>query len=157
MKLSPELESRILAMPGVRVNGRAVGPVQTPAPEFESEKDFQSWVIEQAESNGWDWYHTFNSKRSKSGYPDLMMWRERVLFAEVKSEDGVVSATQANVIDDLRAAGAEVYVWRPSDMLEVVRVLAGRPRTAREWMLALAERIEIQSRLLSQRAERTGA
>ncbi len=59
-------------------------------------------------------YHTLRSKGSQSGFPDRVLVRERVIFAELKREKGVVSDHQREWLDGLAAAGAEVYLWLPS-------------------------------------------
>lgn len=71
----------------------------------------------------WRYYHTRNSKRSVAGFPDLTLWRERVVFAELKTETGKLTRAQEDVVEQLQMAGAEVYVWRPSDRPEVERIL----------------------------------
>lgn len=88
-----------------------------------SETSWQSFVTEYADVRRWWWYHTWNSKRSRSGFPDLVFVRERVVFAELKREGGDLTPAQADCRDRLLAAGAEWYLWRPSDRAEVVRVL----------------------------------
>jgi hypothetical protein len=126
-RLPAELESRILAMPGTRA-GRTVAelmqPVEPP-PAFESEKDFMAAVIREAKKLGWRIYHTHDSRKSAAGFPDLVLVRERVVWVELKTEGGQLTAAQANWFDDLTAAGQEVYVWRPNQWPEVLRVLAG--------------------------------
>jgi len=60
------------------------------------------------------------------GFPDLVMVRESppaVVFAELKAAKGRVSADQQAWLDALRAAGAQVFVWRPDAWAEVQRVL----------------------------------
>jgi len=47
----------------------------------------------------------------------------RVIFAELKSMRGALTEEQQEWIDTLKAAGQEVYVWRPSDIEEIERVL----------------------------------
>jgi hypothetical protein len=62
------------------------------------------------------------------GWPDLVMWSEaqrRVLYVELKSETGKLSFEQDIVLDSLRAAGCETFVWRPSDLEQVRDVLQG--------------------------------
>ena len=75
---------------------------------------------------GWQWYHTGDSRKSNAGFPDLVMVRERVVYAELKKQSGKVSPEQQVWIDALRAAGEEVYVWRPSDWDEICKILARR-------------------------------
>ena len=53
------------------------------------------------------------------GWPDLVLVnprKGRILFVELKAEKGIVSEHQSRVMEVLRLAGAEVYVWRPSDL-----------------------------------------
>jgi hypothetical protein len=84
---------------------------------------------------GWDSYWTFRSKGSRAGFPDRTACRERIIYAELKreltgkkSEDAnrQPSAFQVYWLDKLAAAGGEVYLWRPSDLDEVARVLGKR-------------------------------
>ena len=118
-----ELIDRILAMPGTRVSRTATEAIDPPPP-FDSEKSFMAEVIRAARRHGWNRiYHTHDSRKSAAGFPDLVIVRERVVWAELKTEEGQLSAEQANWIEDLRAAGQEVYVWRPSDWPELLRVL----------------------------------
>lgn len=135
-RLPAELESRILGTPGVRIGrtlGELMGEVQLtelstfqPPPAFADEKQFQAAVVREAEKRGWRVYHTHDSRKSRKGYPDITAWRERVLFAELKTEDGALTADQANTIEDLRAAGAEVHLWRPDDWPAILATLAER-------------------------------
>jgi hypothetical protein len=98
--------------------------------DAELEKAWQATVLEIAETCGWQRrYHTYDSRRSTPGFPDLCLCRPpRLLFAEVKREDGRVSRDQWGWYDDLKRCGVEVYIWRPSDRDEVDRVLASRRR-----------------------------
>jgi hypothetical protein len=90
----------------------------------ETEKHFQGRVLKLAHAPRWRTYHTWNSMHSTGGYPDLTLVRRgRLIFAELKSESGKVSDKQQAWIDDLRAAGAECHIWRPSDMDEIEKVL----------------------------------
>jgi hypothetical protein len=65
------------------------------------------------------------------GYPDLSLARPatatrpgRFVLVECKAEDGRLSPPQKRVHDVLRAAGVEVYTWRPSELESAARVLA---------------------------------
>jgi len=60
-----------------------------------------------------------------AGFPDLVLVRERVVWAELKSDRGKVSAEQQEWINALCRAGQEVYVWRPTpgDWEEIEMVL----------------------------------
>lgn len=62
------------------------------------------------------------------GWPDLTIWsRRRFLLAELKSQRGRLSPTQRAVIDDLRSAGVDVRVWRPSDWDDITATLTRSP------------------------------
>ena len=84
-----------------------------------SERDFQRQVIELAETMGWELiYHTHDSRRSREGFPDLIMVRDgRLLALELKTETGRATPEQKAWIDamqqvtDVRAA-----IVRPRDL-----------------------------------------
>ena len=60
-----------------------------------SERQLQEAIIEAAELHGWMVYHTYDSRRSKAGFLDLMMVRDGVLLAlELKTESGRLTPEQ---------------------------------------------------------------
>jgi VRR-NUC domain-containing protein len=70
---------------------------------------------------GWIVYHTHDSRRSEPGFPDLVLVsprQGRILWRELKTARGRVSVEQQKWLDALRAAGQDVGVWRPVDLLE---------------------------------------
>jgi hypothetical protein len=71
-------------------------------------------------------YHTLRSKGSQSGFPDRVLVRDRIIFAELKREHGKPTETQREWLDALAAVGAEVYLWRPSDLDEIATILSKR-------------------------------
>ena len=90
-----------------------------------SEKDFQQRIIDRARALGWLVYHTHNSRRSTEGFPDLVLARKgRLIFAEVKAEKGRLSEAQMEWVYRLKAAVDEAYVWRPSDLAVIEKLLA---------------------------------
>jgi hypothetical protein len=90
----------------------------------QTEKAFQAQVLDLARLNHWHAYHTRDSRGSHPGYPDLHFWGHgRSFFAELKAERGYLSLDQRRVIAQLRAAGVDVHVWKPSDWLEIVAEL----------------------------------
>ena len=96
-----------------------------------SEEQFLQHVIAVAKRGGWWCYHTRDSRHSPSGFPDLVLIRPPwVLYAELKKQDGKVTATQQRVHELLRKCGAEVYVWRPSDEEDIRAVLEGDAHAA---------------------------
>jgi hypothetical protein len=92
----------------------------------ETEAGFQLWVTDLAQLKGWSWVH-FRPARTEhgwrtpvegdaAGWVDLMLCRPpRLIFAELKSERGRLSADQEAWQHKLRACHAEVYIWRPAD------------------------------------------
>lgn len=91
-----------------------------------SEAQWQSQVIQLAKLRGWAYYHTVDSRKSNRGFPDLVLVRERVVYAELKQEKGRVRPEQKDWFDLLTLAGQEVYLWRPSDLEMVDKVLSVR-------------------------------
>lgn len=63
-------------------------------------------------------YHTRDSRGSARGYPDWTITGSRVLFRELKTQRGKVTAEQQQWLDALTAAGADAGVWRPADLLD---------------------------------------
>lgn len=90
------------------------------------ESDVQATIAELASWRRWWPYHTFDSRRSQGGFPDLVLVRERVVFAEVKRPGEKPRPDQRDVLDKLARAGAEVYVWTLDDLLEIGQVLERR-------------------------------
>ena len=80
------------------------------------EDELQALVLELARMLGWRTYHTFDSRRSTVGFPDLVLVRgKRLLFAELKSEKGKTRPEQREWLCALTRAGAEALVWSPAD------------------------------------------
>lgn len=93
-----------------------------------SEKQLQQAVIDLARLLGFAVYHTHDSRRSVSGYPDLTLAKgRRLIFAELKTAKGRVKPLQQEWLDRLQRTGAEAYVWRPADWSfgAIERVLRG--------------------------------
>lgn len=92
-----------------------------------SEKVFMRQVLDAARLLGWSCYHTFDSRRSAPGFPDLFCVREGgpLLAVECKTEKGRLSEWQRRWLDLLRSAGIDTRVWRPSDWDEIETTLRG--------------------------------
>jgi len=83
-----------------------------------TEAALQSKVEQVARTLGWLTYHTHNSRRSAPGFPDLVLVRRsRVLYRELKTEKGRTSPAQREWLAALAAAGQDVALWRPSDLV----------------------------------------
>lgn len=105
-----------------------------------SEAQFTRALMEYAYLQGWLCSHFHDSRRqvtrrgrvafigdaAAAGFPDLNLARApRVIYAELKSAKGRVSPKQQRWLDELKGCpGVEVYLWRPADWQEIVRVLA---------------------------------
>ena len=109
-----------------------------------SEAVFQTRVIHLAHENQFETYHhtTTGGKCrqcgarvsggrivTSKGFPDLVLGRQdpsRLIYAELKSQNGRVSPDQVKWRRILEACGQEYYLWRPSNWEEIERVLEGR-------------------------------
>lgn len=91
-----------------------------------TEAAWQRQVVELAKLHGWEVYHVPDSRRvTAGGWVDLVLGHETrgVVFAELKREGEKPRPDQVWWHTVLMAAGCRVFVWRPSDWDEVVRVL----------------------------------
>ena len=95
-----------------------------------SEKEFQAVVLEAAKVNGWMAYHTYDSRKSQSGFPDLILIRGAVCLAlELKSDKGVPSAAQKKWIKAFKQVKIiEADFAYPRHLDQVVSVLSARAR-----------------------------
>jgi hypothetical protein len=88
-----------------------------------SESAFQTQVKALAYQYGWSLHHSQPSMTRTGryittgapGFPDLVLCHEQkgLIFAELKTEKGLPSATQLSWMQML-APHAECYLWRPS-------------------------------------------
>lgn len=111
----------------VSVAPRAAAPLkQSRLASVETEKQFMARVIDAARRAGWRVYHTYNSRQSAPGFPDLVVAKagERVLFIECKTDTGRMTPTQQAWIDllDSTRGEPEAHVWRPQDWTDIVSV-----------------------------------
>ena len=92
-----------------------------------TEAQFLHYVTDVANLGKWFIYHTYDSRRSQAGFPDLVMTKNgRIIFAELKSQKGRVRPEQQMWVDELeKHPGIEVYVWRPSDSDFITETLLG--------------------------------
>lgn len=83
-----------------------------------TEKQLQAAIVECARLLGWLTYHTFDSRRSSPGFPDLILIRGgRLIAAELKSETGKMRPEQDAWLEAFIGTGALAAVWRPSHWL----------------------------------------
>lgn len=89
-----------------------------------SEEAFQSRIVGECAWRRLKWHHETDSRRTRAGWPDLVIAGPGgVVFAELKREGKKPTDDQQRWLDALRDAGAEVYLWHPSDWPEITRVL----------------------------------
>lgn len=114
-------------------NGYAKGRTAVPAsrrrpPRLRvSEKAFQAQVVDLMRLSGFRLvYHTYDSRRSASGFPDLVaVRRPRIIFAELKVASNQPTPAQLDWLDELHQCdAAESYVWWPEDLDDIRRILA---------------------------------
>lgn len=117
---------------------RSSQPAEGNLPQI-SEKDFQAQVIALAQLTGHKVAH-FRPALTKdgewrtpvaadgAGFPDLVIvGRGKVIFAELKAEAGTPTALQLDWLEQIRAAGGEAYLWKPSDWNDIEALLSKRP------------------------------
>ena len=113
-----------------------------------TEAQFQRSVIELAQLNGWKVAHFRPAQNSKgawrtpvaadgAGFPDLVLVRDRVIFAELKTDKGRVRPEQREWLDAIQTATTgdpppcdrtiiETRVWRPRDWPDILATLNTR-------------------------------
>lgn len=96
-----------------------------------SEAAFQQQVEDVATRYGWLIYHTHDSRRSRAGFPDLVMVKgSRVVYAELKKAGNYPTAEQRTWLKALHLAGQEVTVWWPKDLPSIIQTLGPRAQRA---------------------------
>ena len=101
-----------------------------------SEAIFQQQVIQLAATCGWDAHHIKPGRYGNiyktdglAGMPDLILIGQRgqgIIWAELKTDKGKLSAIQEARLLQLMKNGQECYVWRPADLDKILDRLSGR-------------------------------
>ena len=102
-----------------------------------SEAEWQKQVIELAHLLGWRVAHFRTAMNARghhmtpvaadgAGFPDLILVRDRVIVAELKTRTGKTSAAQDAWLAAFTAAGISAYCWRPADTHEIIDTLRRR-------------------------------
>ena len=100
-------------------------------PPLVSEKAWQQAVVQLVRQHGYGLsYHTFDSRRSPSGFPDLIaVHREPghpCYAVELKTDIGQVTPAQQAWLEALGGCtGVVAEIWRPAMLQEVVEKLRG--------------------------------
>ena len=88
---------------------------------------FQSEIVKQARRLGWKPQYFWHNIHSPKGWLDLVLARpesSRLIFAELKMPKDYVSKEQQEWIDVWKQyKWVEVYVWRPDDWDEILKIL----------------------------------
>lgn len=102
-----------------------------------SEADVAVQVEGMFSLGGWHWYHPYTGE-SANTILDYVAWRERIIHVELKKMKGALTVDrivdghfvkgQVTVMLELKEAGQEVYLWRPSDLDFAQYVLVDEPR-----------------------------
>lgn len=97
--------------------------------EKQDEKAFQADVVRFAQRAGWLVYHTYDSRKSQPGFPDLTMVRKGwLIIAELKVGKNTLEPAQKDWADALHTVemGNEsvfYFVWYPKDWPQIIEVL----------------------------------
>lgn len=82
-----------------------------------TEKAFQATVIKALKITGWEFYHTFDSRRSVRGFPDLVCLhaaKKKAMAIEIKTETGKLTTEQDQWLALFSLCGIESWLLRPS-------------------------------------------
>lgn len=81
------------------------------------EDDLAREIVKYARTLGLMRYHTYRSQKSEPGFPDEVLVGRRVLYRELKRSGKNPTPAQQQWLDRLAAAGQDVGVWRPEDLV----------------------------------------
>jgi len=102
---------------GAAARGRLRQAETVLPPPSLTHKAFQAAIVRLATAHGWKAHFTTNSRKSPSGWPDLVLARVgECLIAEMKVGTDTVSIEQAVWLQLLGTVpGLETYVWHGPD------------------------------------------
>lgn len=130
-KLNPHIrEDDVIVLNRLLQPKKRLGIGEARREQYVSEQKFQAMVEELAGYCGWTTFHVNLPMRSPAGFPDLVMFRERIIFAELKSRSprtgraGKLRPVQTDYANTIMRAGGEYYSWLyPDQWDEIVEVL----------------------------------
>jgi|SRR3990167_8236494 len=95
-----------------------------------SEAAFATTIEQLLDMFGWRWMHSRPAKTDRGwrtalsgteGFPDYLAVRgDRLLVAELKSDDGELSIEQYFWLKEMAEAGIDAYLWQPSDNFDQI-------------------------------------
>lgn len=100
------------------------------------EKHFASQLEDLLRLTGWRFQHQRPAQyidgryathfTGDQGFPDYVAVRgDRLIFTELKTDTGRATTAQLTWLSDLQSARTiEVYLWRPSDLNQIGKILA---------------------------------
>jgi hypothetical protein len=101
-----------------------------------TEADLLRAVTDLARWLGLRYFHDNDSRRNRAGFPDLVVAGQGgFIFRELKAEKGRLRPEQLDWISRLDQGGADVGIWRPSDLQpnggrikeELIAITKGKP------------------------------
>ncbi len=98
-----------------------------------SEADFQNQILYLAKVLGWDWYHTYDSRKSVKGFPDLVLVREVILYLELKKEGEKLTSEQRHWATIIPAAGGNYMAAWPSHFSDIAELLGDPVKKIASW------------------------
>jgi hypothetical protein len=93
----------------------------------ETERDFLARILAVARAQGWTSYHTFDSRHSAPGFPDLILAKpgHRLLCVELKTSKGKPTIEQMQWLSILQQTlTPQVALWRPNDWDSITAILS---------------------------------
>ncbi len=88
------------------------------------EKDLMQAILDAARLLGWKCYHTFDSRRSEPGWPDVVCLKnDRCIVYETKTERGKPTPAQLDWLAAFNDAGIPAKIVRPADLDSVLNEL----------------------------------
>jgi hypothetical protein len=89
-----------------------------------SEAAFMAQVRRLASLRRWLCFRPYDSRRSPSGFPDLVLVRGPVLlYRELKTDRGRLTPGQRQWLRALILAGADAAIWTPKNWPEIEETL----------------------------------
>lgn len=91
-----------------------------------TEKEWQLAVNQLLALHGWRSYHTFDSRRSSEGFPDVIALKPpRMLAVELKTDKGKPTQAQLDWLNAFAGVDqVEAHIWVPRGLDAIMEILA---------------------------------